>query len=150
MRKWMPWIVLAVIVVGALAYAAWPRGGEESVPAHTRRIASELRCVDCQGLSVADSATQTARATRADIADRIRRGESDAEIRQVYVDLHGEAVLLKPANDGLGALVWAIPILALVLGAGGLVLALRRWSRQPRLAASAADEELVRQERARG
>ena len=121
------------LVVGALAYAAWPRGGDESVAAHTRRLASELRCVDCQGLSVADSATQTARATRADIAARIRRGESDAEIRQVYVDRYGETVLLKPASDGLGVLVWALPIAALVLGAGGLVLALRRWQRQPRL-----------------
>ena len=59
MRRWLPWIVLGVLVVGALAYATWPRGGTESLSAHTRRIASELRCVDCEGLSVADSATQT-------------------------------------------------------------------------------------------
>ena len=149
MRRWVPWIVLAVLVVGALAYAAWPRTGDDSVAAHTRRLASELRCMDCQGLSIADSATSTARATRADLRARIERGESDAEIRQVYLDRYGETVLLKPSNDGLGALVWALPIAALVLGAGGLALALRRWARQPRLVASAADEELVAQERAR-
>lgn len=149
MRRFAPWIVLAVLALGALAYAAWPQGGEETVGAHARRLAAELRCVDCQGLSVADSATQTARATRTDLAARIRRGESDAEIRQVYVERYGEAVLLKPASDGLGGLVWAIPIAAILLGAGGLVLALRRWSRQPRLVASPEDEELVRQERSR-
>ena len=148
MRRWAPWIVLAVLLVGAFGYAVWPRG-EASVAGHTRRLAAELRCVDCQGLSVADSATQTARATRRDIAERIRRGETDAEIRQVYVDRYGESVLLKPASDGLGAVVWALPIAALVLGAGGLVLALRRWSRQPRLVASPEDEELVARERAR-
>ena len=60
MRRWFPWIVLGVLVIGALAYATWPRGGDESLSAHTRRIASEIRCVDCEGLSVADSATQTA------------------------------------------------------------------------------------------
>ena len=147
-RRWLPWIVLGVLVVGALAYAAWPRGVDESTAAHTHRIASELRCVDCEGLSVADSATSTAAATRADIASRIRHGESDAEIRQVYVDRYGETVLLKPSSDGLGVLVWALPIAALVLGAGGLVLALRRWQRQPRLVASEADEELVADERA--
>jgi cytochrome c-type biogenesis protein CcmH len=148
MRRFLPWIVLAVLVVGALAYAAWPQSGDDSLTAHTRRIASELRCVDCEGLSVADSATQTARATRADIKARLRHGESDAEIRQVYIDRYGESVLLKPSSDGLGLLVWALPIAALLLGAGGIVLALRRWQRQPRLVASAADEELVAQERA--
>jgi cytochrome c-type biogenesis protein CcmH len=138
-----------VLAVVAIAIAAWPRGGDESLSEHTRRLASEIRCVDCQSLSVADSATGTARATRADIRARIERGESDAEIRQVYVERYGETVLLKPASDGIGVLVWALPIAALVLGAGGLVLALRRWGREPRLTATEADEALVAEERAR-
>lgn len=148
MKRWTPWVLLAVLVVGALAYAAWPRGGAESLSSRTRSIASELRCVDCEGLSVADSATSTARATRADIKARLRHGESDAEIRQVYIDRYGESVLLKPSSSGLGLLVWALPIAALLIGAGGIVLALRRWQRQPRLVATAADEELVAKERA--
>ncbi len=142
-RRWLPWIVIGVAVAGVLLYTAWPRGADDSTAAHTHRIASELRCVDCESLSVADSATSTAAATRADIGSRIRHGESDAEIRQVYVDRYGESVLLQPSNKGLGVLVWALPIAALVIGAGGIVLALRRWQRQPRLVASEADEELV-------
>ena len=146
-RRWLPWIVIGVAVAGVLLYTAWPRGADDSTAARTHRIASELRCVDCESLSVADSATSTAAATRADIASRIRHGESDAEIRQVYVDRYGESVLLQPSNKGLGVLVWALPIAALVIGAGGIVLALRRWQRQPRLVASEADEELVAHER---
>jgi cytochrome c-type biogenesis protein CcmH/NrfF len=147
--RWLPWIVLGVVVAGVLVFTAWPRGVDESTAARTHRIASELRCVDCESLSVADSATSTAAATRADIATRIRHGESDAEIRQVYVDRYGESVLLKPSSNGLGVLVWALPIAALVIGAGGVALALRRWSRQPRLVASEADEQLVATERTR-
>ncbi len=149
MRRWWPWILLGVLAIGAIGYAAWPRRGDESLTAHTRRLSSEIRCVDCQGLSVADSATSTARATRADIRARIARGESDAGIRQVYVDRYGETVLLKPASDGIGVLVWALPIAALLLGAGGLWIALRRWQRQPRLTATDADEALVAAERSR-
>lgn len=148
MRRWWPWLLLGVLVVGAVVYASWPRGGDESLDAHVSRLAREIRCVDCQGLSIADSATATARSTRADLRARIRRGESDAEIRRVYVDRYGETVLLKPASDGIGVLVWALPIAALVLGAGGLVLALRRWQREPRLTPTEADEELVARERA--
>jgi len=39
--------------------------------------------------------------------------------------------------------VWALPVIALLLGAAGLVVALRRWQRQPRLVATEADETLV-------
>jgi cytochrome c-type biogenesis protein CcmH len=149
MRRWVPWVALGIVAVAVIAYAAWPRGGDESVRAHVQRLAAELRCVDCQGLSVADSATSTARATRRDLAARIRRGESDAEIRQVYVDRYGEVVLLRPASGGLGAVVWALPIAIILLGAGGLVLALRRWQREPALTATPEDEALVARERAR-
>ncbi len=67
----------------------------------------------------------------------------------MYVDRYGETVLLKPSSDGIGVLVWALPIAALLLGAGGLVIALRRWQRVPRLKASKEDEALVAEERAR-
>jgi cytochrome c-type biogenesis protein CcmH len=145
LRSAGPWIVLGLVVVVAVAVAAWPRGGPESVTDHTRRLAAEIRCVDCEGLSVADSSTQTAREQRRDIAQRIRAGESDGDIRRVYVDRYGESVLLKPTNTGVGVLVWSLPVIALILGAGGIVLALRRWQRQPRLVATEADEELVEQ-----
>jgi cytochrome c-type biogenesis protein CcmH len=137
------WSVLGVIVVAVLAVVLWPVQGRESVSAHTRRLASEFRCVDCEGLSVADSSADSARVQRRDIAQRIRRGESDAEIRQAYVDTFGESILLKPANSGVGLLVWALPIVAIGLGAVGLWVALRRWQRQPRLEASDADDALV-------
>ena len=58
-------------------------------------------------------------------------------------------MLLKPASDGIGVLVWALPIAALLLGASGLWIALRRWQRQPRLTATDADEALVAAERSR-
>ncbi len=142
------WIGLALVVVAVLVAALWPRSGTESVGAHTRRLASELRCVDCEGLSVADSSTASAREERRDIAVRIRRGESDAAIRQAYVDTFGESVLLRPSGSGVGILVWGLPIMAVLLGAIGLGVALRRWSRQPRLTPTAADEAMVEEARA--
>ncbi|MGZ6896488.1 MAG: cytochrome c-type biogenesis protein [Acidimicrobiia bacterium] len=137
------WIGIAAVAAVVLAVALWPGGGDTSVAARTRSITSDLRCVDCEGLSVADSATASARATRKDVAARVRRGESAAEIRQVYVDRDGESILLKPAGNGVGLLVWALPVIAVILGAGGLLLAIRRWQRQPRLAATAEDEAIV-------
>ena len=141
-------MVLGLVVVGALGVSLWPRGGTESIAAHTRRLAREFRCVDCEGLSVADSSIASARDQRRDIADRVRRGQSDEQIRQRYVDLFGESTLLNPASRGVGLIVWGLPIAALILGAAGLGFALRRWQRQPRLTPTAADIALVEQERA--
>ena len=143
------WVGLAVLAVLVLAVALWPSRGTPTVRARTRSLASELRCVDCEGLSVAESSTASARQTRRDIEARIRRGQSDQDIRQVYVDRFGESILLKPSSSGIGVVVWALPVIVLVVGAGGLVLALRRWGRQPRLVASDADEALVAQARSK-
>lgn len=142
------WLLLGVVVVGALAVALWPSPAPEGESARVRRLASEFRCVDCEGLSVAESATASARIERRDIAERVHRGDSDAEIRAFYVGKYRESVLLKPSSRGVGLLVWALPIAALILGAAALGFALRRWARQPRLTPTAADAQLVADRRA--
>jgi cytochrome c-type biogenesis protein CcmH len=146
-RRALPWIALAVVVVGALVVATRDDGGPTTVNDRVRSIAAELRCVDCQSQSVATSATSSARAFRADIRRRVEAGESDGEIKRAFVDRYGEFILLKPTGSGLGWIVWGLPVLALVLGAGGLALALRRWRREPRLTATEADEALVAEAR---
>ena len=142
------WLLLGVVVIGVLAVAFWPRSGNEGESARVRRLASELRCVDCEGLSVAQSATASARIERRDIADRVHRGDSDEAIRGFYVGKYRESVLLKPSSRGVGILVWVLPVLGLLLGAAGLGFALRRWARQPRLTPTAADAAFVAEHRA--
>lgn len=147
MRRVAPWIALLVVVAGALFVATRDDGGPTTVNDRVRSIASELRCVDCQSQSVATSSTASARAFRADIRRRVEAGQSDGEIKRAFVDRYGEFILLKPTGSGLGLIVWGLPVLVLVVGAGGLFLALRRWRREPRLTATAADEQLVAEAR---
>ncbi|HMF82985.1 MAG TPA: cytochrome c-type biogenesis protein CcmH, partial [Acidimicrobiia bacterium] len=132
-RSTLAWIALAAVVVVTLAIVVWPSGGKPSAAERARSIGSELRCPDCESQSIAQSSTETARAARTDIRRRIAAGESDADIRQAYIDKFGDSILLKPESGGLGILVWGLPAAALVLGVGGLVLALRRWRREPHL-----------------
>jgi cytochrome c-type biogenesis protein CcmH len=146
-RRALPWVALAAVVVVTLAIVVWPRDGAPSDAERVRAVSSELRCPDCESQSIAQSSTDTARAARADIRRRVAAGESNAEIRQAYIDKFGPSILLKPESGGLGILVWGLPAAALVLGAGGLVLALRRWRREPHLHATDADRELVRRAR---
>ena len=143
LRRVFPWAALGVVVVVVLAWAAWPDGDRVTPRERVRDLATELRCPDCEGLSVADSSTSSARAIRADVRRRIAAGETDGQVRRAYIDRYGESILLKPEGSGLGVLVWGLPVVVLVVGAGGLAMALARWRREPRLHATAADEDLV-------
>jgi len=147
-RRVLVWGGLAVLVVGTLAWAAWPSSGAATPASRASELATELRCPDCEALSVADSDSTSAEAIRADLLRRTKAGESDAEIRQVYIDRYGESILLKPTSNGLGLIVWVLPVVALALAAVGLALAFAKWRRQPRLEATDADEALVQRARA--
>jgi cytochrome c-type biogenesis protein CcmH len=135
-----------LVVLVAVAVVLWPHGGQ-SAAARAHSLETQLKCPECQGLSVADSQAPTSRAIRADIKRRIAKGQSDGQIRQAYVDDYGESILLTPQDSGISLIVWVLPVLVLALGATGIVFALRRNRDQPRLHATDADETLV--ERAR-
>jgi cytochrome c-type biogenesis protein CcmH len=115
----------------------------DSAEARARRLEKELACPVCTGESVAESNAPEARAIRDDIRDRIDDGQSDADVRAAYTRVYGERVLLNPGDDGFALLAWGIPVAVVTVAAGGLVLALRRWTREPRLHASADDEVVV-------
>jgi cytochrome c-type biogenesis protein CcmH len=146
MRRWWPWVALAMVLAVVFVVLLWP-SGSTSAAARAHDLATELRCPECEGLSVADSNAPTSKAIRADIKRRIGAGQSDAEIRQVYVDDYGEDILLSPQSSGIGLIVWVLPVLVLALGATGIWFALARSRREPRLHATEADEALVDRER---
>ena len=142
-RAWLPWVVLGVALVVVFAFAAARSQPSRSPAARASRLAHEFRCPTCESESVANSQSLASVAMRADIKRRIGAGESDGEIRAAYVEIYTQYVLLSPDSHGIGLFVWGAPVAALILGGGGLAIALRRWGRQPRLAATAADEARV-------
>jgi cytochrome c-type biogenesis protein CcmH len=143
-RRVLPGVALAAVVVVALVIGGAGRDkGPRSPAARAEAIAEDLRCPVCQGLSIADSHSPTAEAIYEDIRRRVAAGESDAAIKASYVGSYGKWILLRPETSGVGALVWVLPVTALLLGVGALAIAFRRWRRQPALAATDEDRALV-------
>ena len=146
-RLW-PWLALGALVAGLLVVLLLP--GADATPAErAHSIAAGLKCQECQGLSVADSNAETSDAIRDDIKRRIAAGQSDGEIRQYFVDKYGETILLEPQSTGISLIVWVLPVVVIAAGALGIVFALARNRREPRLHATDADEALVGRERDR-
>ena len=95
-----------------------------------REIASELRCVVCQNLSVADSPSDLAKEMRNLVRELVRQGKSREEISAYFVSRYGEYVLLSPPKRGFNLLVWGLPFLAIAVGGGAVYLVVRRWTEQ--------------------
>ena len=104
-------VVALLAVLGAALFAAWPApaGPQERV----ERIVAELRCPVCQGLSVADSPSESARQMRDLVAQRIAEGRTDEEVREEFRRSYGDWVFLAPESGGPTALMWLAPLLLL-------------------------------------
>ncbi len=144
----MPWVALIAVVIVGVVVLIGRSGPSNSPAARANRLEHQLACPVCEGQSVFDSNSSQSAAIRDDIPRRIAAGQSDQQIRDYYVTLYGEKMLETPSNSGLGIVAWGVPALAVILGAAGIFVAVRRWSHTPRLPATAADEAIVR--RARG
>ena len=149
-RKLVSWLALGAVVIVGVVVLVVRSQPDPSPSARADRLAHQLACPVCEGQSVADSNSPQSRSIREDIPRRIAAGQSDAEIRAYYVSKYGERVLETPSNSGLGIVAWGVPALVVILGAVAIALAIRRWSRTPRLTATDEDEDIVRRAREGG
>ena len=118
MRTWVPAVAaggaLALIAVGVMLVlqpSPAPTTGERA-----DALARELRCPDCQGLSVADSPTASAQEIRRQIDALLADGASADDVRAHFVARYGEWILLAPTSP----LAWILPFAVVLAGAGGL------------------------------
>ncbi len=95
----------------------------ETARTRTRAIAKGLRCPVCQGLSVADSNADSARAMFDRVGELVAQGYSEEQILDYFTDRYGDWVRLEPEAEGLNLLIFVLPAALLVLG--GLFLASR-------------------------
>jgi cytochrome c-type biogenesis protein CcmH len=138
-------IAIAVLALAAaLVFAARPH--EATADERIDQITTELRCPVCQGLSVKDSTSETARQMRDLVAQRVREGKTNAEIEAEFRAAYGDWIFLSPPIASWSALIWLVPIAAL---AAGLVLVTGRLRRTeaPRAAEPSATQVAALRER---
>ena len=80
-----------------------------------KEVASELRCLVCQNQSLADSHASLAVDLKEKIAEQIRAGKTNEEIKSYMQDRYGEFVIYKPAYSMDNAVLWLGPFVVLVI-----------------------------------
>jgi cytochrome c-type biogenesis protein CcmH len=129
--------VRAAILALAIAMAA-PAFADSSLPpsywanrqlpderqeAKAQALMAELRCLVCQGQSIADSDAELAGDMRDLVRRRIAAGENPEQIRGWLVDRYGSWVSYRPTSEPSAWPLWGAPIV--LIGLGGL-LAMKR------------------------
>ena len=84
--------------------------------AQAKALMETLRCVVCQGQSIADSDATMAGDMRALVRTRIRAGERPSAIRQWLIDRYGSYISYDPPLEAATWPLWLAPILLLALG----------------------------------
>jgi cytochrome c-type biogenesis protein CcmH len=91
-------------------------------------LAPELRCLDCQTQSIADSNADLARDLRRIVRDRIAAGDNDEQVLDFLVARYGDWVLLEPPFKAKTLALWLGPPALLLVAASAAFLWRRRQS----------------------
>ncbi|MGH9186692.1 MAG: cytochrome c-type biogenesis protein [Acidimicrobiales bacterium] len=129
MTRRLSWVGLAIVLVAALGVAGFGDRSPRNLAERVETIAATIRCPTCQSQSAADSDAPASEAIRQEIRTRLGRGETSGQIRTYFASRYGESILLTPSSSGVTALVWILPVVALVLAASGVGWAFLRWRR---------------------
>ena len=141
------WVGALTAIVIALSIATLSHRHQPSNSERSLDLAEQFACPVCEGQSVAQSDSSTAKAIRSEISKRIDQGQTDQQITTFLIGSFSESISLKPRATGVVGLVWITPVVAFVTAVAGLIVVFRRW----RLAevAEATDADRVLVERAR-
>ena len=83
-------------------------------------IFKNLRCLVCQGQSVADSNSEFAQTVKLVVKDKISEGKTEKEIYEFLTEKYGEWIVYKPPFNKVNFVLWLFPYIALV--SGGVII----------------------------
>ncbi len=127
MLRLLALVLLAFATAAAPAKEAAPAAQDPVLEKRVMALAEELRCLVCQNQTLADSNASLAEDLRNQIRERMREGNSDAQVVDYLVARYGDFVLYRPPLKATTVLLWFGPLLLL---AAGFAVLLRRLLRR--------------------
>jgi cytochrome c-type biogenesis protein CcmH len=133
------WTVALIVLCGARAAFGIDATSiaDPALEARYLDLTHELRCMQCQNESIADSPVGLASDLRREVRDMLLAGKSDEEVRSYMVSRYGEFILFRPRFSLRNAWLWFAPPFLLLLGLAVAVRIVRQ-----RAALVAADHDV--------
>lgn len=108
------------------AYRQLPDAQQE---AKAQELMQEIRCLVCQGQSIADSDAELAGDMRDLVRRRIAAGEKPEQVRAWLIERYGDWISYRPSAKPIAWPLWAAPVVLLIFGAAVAAGRLRRKRR---------------------
>lgn len=126
-------VVAVMAIVGAVwSYVLLTAPPQQTLDQRVQEVASQLKCLVCQGESVADSPATLAQQMRGVIRQQLQSGKSEQEVIRYFQSRYGDRILWSPPWQGFTLLAWLVPIGMLLGGALLLFFVLRSWQTKAR------------------
>ena len=90
---------------------------DPALQARYEALTHELRCMQCQNESLADSPVDLAGDLRRQVRELLLAGKSDAEVRDWMAARYGDFILFRPRYSLRNAWLWGAPAALLLIGA---------------------------------
>src|SRR6266496_5749077 len=129
-RSFLLALAVAAIVGSIWFYVFLVKPPQQTLDQRVHDVASQLKCLVCQGESVADSPATLSQQMRGIIRQQLQSGKSEQEVIQYFVSRYGDRILLSPPWQGLTLLAWLVPVALMVGGILLLFVVLRSWQSQ--------------------
>lgn len=131
--KRLPILLALTFAVPALADSSLPPAywANRQLPdahkeAEAQALMEEIRCLVCQGQSIADSDAELAGDMRDLVRRRIAAGEKPDSIRAWLVERYGDWISYRPTAEPINWPLWATPIVLLLFGGAMVASRIRR------------------------
>ncbi len=85
-------------------------------------------------------ASELSQQMRTVVKEQLAAGKSEQEVKDYFISKYGEWILLQPQAHGFNLVVYALPIVLVLGGAGLIVLLVRRWTAVPATAGPGTDD----------
>ena len=134
-------LMLLAWSVNTVAKEAEPVMGDPVLQARVMKLAGELRCLVCQGESLAESHSDFAADMLKKIRGLVQEGNSDQEVKDYLVARYGDFILYRPPFSGITAYIWIAPFVIAVAGAGLLIFNIKRRRVRVQMAPLSEEEQ---------
>ncbi len=118
---------IVAVISSIWLYALLISPSRQTLDQRVHDVASQLKCLVCQGESVADSPAMLSLQMRGIIRQQLQSGKSEQEVIQYFVSRYGDRILLSPPMQGLTLLAWIVPIALMIGGILLVFFVLRSW-----------------------
>jgi cytochrome c-type biogenesis protein CcmH len=120
MRRWAVALTTAAVLMLLTTVVEAVDPTQMPTPALQSRYLSlthELRCMQCQNESIADSPVDLAADLRRQVHDMLIAGKTDDDVRNFMVARYGEFILFRPRMSLRTAWLWLAPGVLILVGA---------------------------------